>query len=50
MIFIPAKLSPLETGLFSYVLEDINMYNKYRCIVARLGRYKRIEVSISVAR
>jgi hypothetical protein len=32
------------------VLEDINVYYKYRCIIAPLGKDKRIEVSKSVAR
>ena len=50
MNFITAELSALESDFFSKVSEDINVYYKCRCIVAPLGKYKRIEVSISVAR
>ena len=39
--------SALETDVFSLVLEDIIVYLR---VVARLGKYKRIEVSMSVAR
>ena len=50
MIFITVELSPIETDSISEVLEEINVYYKYRYIIARLGKYKRIEVIISVAR
>jgi len=33
MIFITAEVSPIEADLFSKVLEEINVYYKYRCII-----------------
>ena len=40
VIFITAEVSPIETDLIHEVLEEINVYYKYRFRIARLGKYK----------
>ena len=46
VIFIPAELSPKETDLCLYVLEDtiIMLFNN-RCIIARLGKKTNMSVN-----
>ena len=50
MFFFSAELSLIETEIFFYVLEEMNVYNKSRFLIARLGIYKRIEICLSVER